>query len=202
MLPTGSGNLRSLVSALDEVGHSVASFQDEHDLARVKKVVIPGVGSFKLAMAHILLQGLLLRIKEYVESGGHVLGICIGMQLLAERGLEHGDQEGLGLVAGTVKPFRGNSLGGVLETHVGFNNLNIVKPESALLKSVSPADYFYFTHSFFLPAGSTPHIAAVANNGVDIAAVIDINNQIFGTQFHPEKSQGAGLRILENFVSA
>ena len=202
ILPTGSGNLSSLIGAIGAVGHSCESFSEQHDQKKVRKLIIPGVGSFAFAMKTLQARGLLPRISEYVESGGHVLGICLGMQLLAERGLENSDESGLGLIQGTVKPFRGNSSGGALETHVGFNNLNIINSVSPLLKGVDASDDFYFTHSFFLPGHSNSHIAATANNGVELAAVVDKGNQIFGTQFHPEKSQRQGLRILENYVSA
>ena len=191
-----------MISALGAVGHSCESFSDQHDQKKVRKLVIPGVGSFAFAMRTLKARGLLTRLSEYVESGGHVLGICLGMQLLAERGLENSDESGFGFVKGTVKPFRGNSSGEGLDTHVGFNSLKIINSGSPLLKGVDSSDDFYFTHSYFLPGDSNSHIAATANNGVELAAVVDRDNQVFGTQFHPEKSQRQGLKILKNYVSA
>jgi glutamine amidotransferase len=202
LLPTGSGNLRSLVGALEEIGHSAANFEDEFDFNKVNKVIIPGVGSFAAAMRHLQANGLEQRIKDYVESGRQVLGICLGMQILAERGMEHGEQAGIGLISGTVMPFRGTVIGEFSETHVGFNNLEIVNPRSSLLKGVSSLDDFYFTHSFYLSPTKNDDVAAFAQNGVPIAAVVDRDGQVFGTQFHPEKSQSQGLRILKNFVAA
>lgn len=202
ILPTGSGNISSLAGALAELGHTVANFQDELDLKSVRKILIPGVGSFALAMGYLRAHGLIQKTKEYVESGGQVLGICLGMQILAEMGFEHGEHCGFGFVGGTVLPFRGNTGGDVSETHVGFNNLEIQNLESNLLRGVSSSDDFYFTHSFFLSSNSSSDVAALSHNGVAIAAVIDKNNQVFGTQFHPEKSQSQGLRILKNFVDA
>lgn len=202
ILPTGSGNISSLAGAMSELGHTVANFQDELDINKVRKVLIPGVGSFALAMDYLRAHGLVQKTKEYVESGGQVLGICLGMQILAEKGLEHGEHLGFGFIGGAVLPFRGNTDGNVSETHVGFNNLEITNSESNLLRGVSSMEDFYFTHSFFLSPVSSSHVAALSHNGVSIAAVIDKNNQIFGTQFHPEKSQHQGLRILKNFVDA
>ena len=202
ILPTGSGNISSLAGAMSELGNTVANFQDELDINKVRKVLIPGVGSFALAMDYLRAHGLVQKTKEYVESGGQVLGICLGMQILAEKGLEHGEHLGFGFIGGAVLPFRGNTDGNVSETHVGFNNLEITNSESNLLRGVSSMEDFYFTHSFFLSPVSSSHVAALSHNGVSIAAVIDKNNQIFGTQFHPEKSQHQGLRILKNFVDA
>ena len=99
------------MGALQEIGHSVANFQDEFDPSKVNKVIIPGVGSFAVAMRHLQANGLVQRLKDYVESGGQVLGICLGMQILAQRGVEHGEQAGIGFVTGTVMPFRGNVIG-------------------------------------------------------------------------------------------
>lgn len=199
-IPTGSGNLSSLQGALRELGHTLGSFEEETDQKKIRKVLIPGVGSFGQAMQHFEAHGIVPRLSDYVDSGGHVLGICLGMQLLAHRGLEHGSRPGLGFVSGTVKPFRGNSSDETLETHVGFNNLTILDAESPLLRGINSFDDFYFTHSYFLSSDDSSHSAALANHGVDLVAVIDKDNQIFGTQFHPEKSQQQGLRVLDNFV--
>ena len=173
---------------------------DQTDLGKIRKVLIPGVGSFGEAMYHLEAQGTRSRLNDYVASGGHVLGICLGMQLLAERGLENGSRPGLGFISGTVKPFRGNAPNETLDTHVGFNNLNILDVDSSLLKGVTPFDDFYFTHSYYLSPEDSSHVAAIANHGAKLVAVVDKDNQIFGTQFHPEKSQKQGLRLLDNFV--
>jgi len=202
VIPTGSGNLSSIEGALRELGHTLEGFLDQTDPRKIKKVLIPGVGSFGKAMLYLENQGVVARLNDYVNSGGHVLGICLGMQLLAEHGLENGSRAGLGFIRGTVIPFRGNSNNEVLETHVGFNNLEILDSESTLLAGIKPSDDFYFTHSYFLAPGAGSHSVAICDAGVKLVAAVDRDNQIFGTQFHPEKSQRQGLKIIDNFVRA
>jgi len=195
----GSGNIHSIRNALEMVGASVLVTCEPDDLRDCSHLVLPGVGAFSQCISNLRASGIEESIREEVlVNGKPFYGICVGMQVLAREGHEFGVFEGLGWINGVVKRFE-------LETttfkipHVGWNDLVVLR-DSPLFEGIPSNDRtFYFTHSYHLVAEEPELVAATCDHGLDFTAAIQKDN-IFATQFHPEKSQENGLRLLENFV--
>ena len=188
------GNLGNVKKAFEFIGAQAQIAARREDIRKADKLVLPGVGAFGKAMANLRRNGLHKLITEMAEKNIPLLGICLGMQLLMESGQEGGNIKGLGLIPGKVKKFE-------LELkvpHIGWNQLNI-RNGSTLLKAVPDRSYFYFVHSYFTEPEDAGHILCTTDYGVEFVSGIGRDN-IFGFQFHPEKSQNNGLRILQNFV--
>jgi glutamine amidotransferase len=202
----GSGNLRSVAKAL-ELAASEIPGQSEvivtGDAAVVSKadyIVLPGVGAFGDCVAGLVkLDGMIDALNDAVISGGRpFLGICVGMQLMADRGIEHGEHAGLGWIGGDVLPIE--PVGELLKIpHMGWNELQVATEDHPVLKSVSSGTHAYFVHSFSIRCSDDGNVLATTDYGGDITAVIGRDNMI-GTQFHPEKSQATGLALLKNFL--
>lgn len=194
----GMGNIQSVRNAFAHLGHDVAESGGPDEIAAADKLVLPGVGSFREA-AKRLEGGLRDALKEAVETRGRpILGICLGMQLLAEHGTEHGETEGLGWIAGSVVEIPRTDASLRLP-HVGWNALAVVVPSCPLMAGVDDGADCYFVHSYYLKADNPEDVVANTDYGSRITAAVARNN-VFGTQFHPEKSQPAGLAILDNFA--
>jgi glutamine amidotransferase len=191
----GMGNLRSVAKAFEHVGVAAAISADPGELAAAKALVLPGVGAFPEAMREIGRRGIGEPIRERAEAGTPVLGICLGMQLLFESSAEHGGAEGLGLLPGTVEPLAAS---GLKLPHIGWAHLAI-ELDSELMAGVADGEPFYFVHSLAARPAAGDLIATAAY-GRPFAAVVGRGN-VFGTQFHPEKSSAAGLRMLANFAA-
>lgn len=193
----GSGNLRSVAKAFERVGSNVIVTSDAGILKSASHIVLPGVGAFADCMAGLAaLPDMLDSLHEQViVKKKWFLGICVGMQMLFERGHEHGIHKGLGWLKGDVIPLSSEPL---KIPHIGWNELKI-KRESPLLAGVKDGDHAYFVHSYYAKLEDASQLLASVEYGEDIAAIVGKDN-IFGTQFHPEKSQKTGLMILENFV--
>lgn len=193
----GSGNLMSVRFALQNVGAEVRNCQAPGDFADVDRVVLPGVGAFAACMKHLRESGLLPALTKVVfEDKKPFLGICLGMQVLAGRGEEGGPEQGLGWIAGEVtrlKPTDGSRV-----PHVGWNEVKF-RPESPLFEGVPANSEFYFTHSYAFRCQDEAAIDATSDHGGTFVAAVRWRN-VFATQFHPEKSQKSGLRVLSNFV--
>lgn len=194
----GLGNLRSATRGLERAGAHVLVTSDPAEYDRADGLVLPGVGAFKSGMQNM--QGKKKALYEAVEEGTPVLGICLGMQMLlttSEEGQhEGGPTDGLDLLRGRVKRFEVDRAPTRLKVpHMGWNRIQITQ-ENALVRGVGGA-YVYFVHSYYTEAGY--HTIATSEYGIPFAAVVASDN-VFGTQFHPEKSSAAGLRILRNFV--
>ena len=194
----GLGNLRSVTRGLERAGAQAEVTSEASQLARADGLVLPGVGAFKSGMRNIKdKKRALLRA---VDEGTPVLGICLGMQMLLtasdEGQRESGPVEGLNLLTGHVKRFNFGATSEKLKIpHMGWNRLDVVK-ENALVQGANGA-YAYFVHSYYVEPGE--HTVATSNYGTAFAAVVASGN-VFGTQFHPEKSSSAGLQMLKNFV--
>jgi imidazole glycerol-phosphate synthase subunit HisH len=193
----GSGNLRSVAKAFERVASNVVVSSDVSLLESANHIVLPGVGAFADCMSGLSsLPDMLDVLNEQVRVRGKwFLGVCVGMQMLFENGYEHGIHKGLGWLKGDVVPITSPTL---KIPHMGWNNLQI-KQKSALLKNVDNGDHAYFVHSYHAKLVDDSHLLAVTEYGGDITAIVGKDN-IFGTQFHPEKSQKLGLQIIENFV--
>ncbi|MFA5145297.1 MAG: imidazole glycerol phosphate synthase subunit HisH [Candidatus Omnitrophota bacterium] len=194
----GMGNIHSVQKALQLVGAKTIVTNSPKDIQAADKAVLPGVGAFDDAMQELEKQGLVPVLNEYAVNKKPLLGICLGMQLLFEKSEEAKKSRGLGLLKGSVRKFEESS--GVKIPHMGWNQLKVVLGECPLLKGVEGGAYVYFCHSYY-PQPLDKGISAVNTDyGIDFTSVVWRDN-IYGVQFHPEKSQKAGLKMLENFVN-
>jgi imidazole glycerol-phosphate synthase subunit HisH len=197
----GSGNLRSAAKAFEHVGgHDVLVTARAEDVLAADRVVLPGVGAFGDCRRGLLaLDGMLDALEEAViRNGRPFLGICVGMQLMATRGLEHGSQDGFGWIDGDVVAIAPDDPT-LKIPHMGWNNLSS-DSDHALLAGLGPEPHMYFVHSYHLAAKQSGQVLATADYGGAITAIVGRDN-IVGTQFHPEKSQALGLRLIENFLN-
>lgn len=201
LIDYGIGNLRSVQKALAAAGATVVLSADPADIARAEKLVLPGVGAFGDGMAGLRDGGWLPPLLEAVGRGVPLLGICLGMQLLFERSDEAPGVPGLGLLPGEVRRFpadlSGPDGGRLKVPHTGWNQLWPLAP-SPLLAGLEAGAFAYFNHAYYCFQSSND-VLAESDYGFRFAAVVGRGN-LFGVQFHPEKSQAVGLRILQNFV--
>jgi glutamine amidotransferase len=206
LIDYGSGNLRSAAKALERAagetgrGQRIVVTDDPGAVAAADRLVLPGVGAFADCMQGLSARpGLLSAMTQAaLEQGRPFLGICVGMQLLADRGLEHGAHDGLGWIAGEVVRLRPADPA-LKVPHMGWNALDALAPHP-VLAGLDPGSYCYFVHSYHFLAVETDEVLATTDYGGPMAAVVGRDN-LAGTQFHPEKSQAAGLRLLANFLA-
>lgn len=189
----GRGNLRSVEKALEKSGFKAKVLAVPEQMEDVRGVILPGVGAFADAMAALDEGGWLEPMQKHVRAGKPFLGICLGMQLLFETGEEHGQHRGLGFLKGKVVKFPP----GLKIPHMGWNTLDIISP-GVLLQDIPQGACFYFVHSYLVLPEEKDCIAATCDYGLDFPAVAGRDN-IWGAQFHPEKSGPWGLAILNNF---
>jgi imidazole glycerol-phosphate synthase subunit HisH len=196
----GMGNLWSVISALDFLGANPYVSSNSADILKADAILLPGVGSFRLAMQTLTNKNLDEAIKEAVLiKQRKILGICLGFQMLAESSTEDGMTAGLGFIPGPVESFGAQELEGKKLPHIGFNQV-AVPSFSSLFNGFRAAEDFYFVHSYRLLPQALPGQKATCNYGVDFLAAYEHEN-VFGAQFHPEKSQTNGLRLLASFWS-
>jgi len=193
LIDYGMGNLRSVSKALEKVGFSVKVSSDPEEVKKAEVLVLPGVGAFRDAMENLRKLGLLKEILRHIERGKPYMGICLGLQLLFERSYEFGETEGFGVLEGEVVLLPPK----VKVPHIGWNQLWKQKP-SDLLNGIKEGEYFYFVHSYHVVPKRRDIVLTTTDYGIDFVSSIEYEN-IFAVQFHPEKSQKAGLRLLENF---
>ena len=198
LIDAGTGNLRSVQKALETIGANVERTDDPQKVLSGKRVVLPGVGAFGDFMSGLQAQGLEDAVKEIATRGVPLLGICVGMQALFDVGEEMGEHAGLGLFAGKVVRFA-ESLS-VKIPHTGWNQVEVQK-EAPLFIGINVGAYVYFNHSYYCQAWNSSDVIGTTDYGLSYACAVQREN-IFGVQFHPEKSQTAGLRILKNFLEA
>ena len=203
----GLGNLLSVRRGLEHCGATVTVTSDPDTILSAPRVVLPGVGAFAHGMAELRSQGLDIIVRKVVAQGSILLGICLGMQMLFDGSVEFGNTEGLGIIPGNVVPVPSITTNGFSQKipHIGWNNL--VSPpgfenwEETLLQEVTPGEAVYFVHSFMAePDDENCRLADTYYDGCRITAVLCKEN-IYGCQFHPEKSGPRGLKILETFLS-
>jgi glutamine amidotransferase len=198
LIDAGTGNLRSVQKALESVGANVERTDDPKKVLSGKKVILPGVGAFGDFMSGLRVRGLEDAVKGVATRGVPLLGICVGMQALFEVGEEMGGHKGLGLLEGKVVRFD-ESLG-VKIPHTGWNQVE-AKKEALLFNQVKDGAYVYFNHSYYCQPRNSSDGVARTDYGIKYACAV-VRDNIFGVQFHPEKSQTVGLQILKNFVEA
>lgn len=192
----GVGNLFSLVQSIRAIGADAIVTSDPQELRRADKLLLPGVGAFGDAAQKLAESGLGIVVVDEAKNGKPLLGICLGMQLLFEEGYEYGCHKGLGLICGSVRPIM-NVIPDILKIpHMGWNSLDIRKP-SKILSRVNQGECVYFVHSYYA-TDCDDAVVATAEYGVPLTAAVEKGN-IFGCQFHPEKSGKVGLEILRAF---
>ena len=192
----GVGNLFSLCSSLERISAEAVITSDPEIIAKADKLILPGVGAFADAAQKLRDSGLDLAIKQQVEAGKEIMGICLGMQMLFEKSYEFGEHQGLGLLKGSVIPMKGTIPAGLKIPHIGWNALHFSK-DSKLLRHVKEGDCVYFVHSFYA-ADCDDSVIATAEYGKELTAAVQQGN-VMGCQFHPEKSGQVGLNILRAF---
>lgn len=192
----GVGNLFSLKCSFQRIGAEITVTKDPEEIRKADKIVLPGVGAFKDAADKLREDGLDSLIKELAGGGKPLLGICLGMQMLFEKSYEYGEHQGLGLIKGSVKPIEIIDPDVYKVPHIGWNALKLTK-ESPLFKYIKEGDCVYFVHSYH-GADCREATIATAEYGIDVTAAV-MKDNVFGTQFHPEKSGNVGLGILRAF---
>ncbi|HVM32192.1 MAG TPA: imidazole glycerol phosphate synthase subunit HisH [bacterium] len=190
----GVGNLHSVAKALEKVGAKTRVTTDWQDVGKAEGVVLPGVGAFKDSMDGLHRSDLGKAVRGFIATGKPFLGVCVGLQMLFSVGEEFGLTQGLGVFPGRVVKFTAAPK----VPHMGWNQIAIQKKDNPLLKGVKDGDYVYFVHSYYVQPENDSIVATKTSYGQDFTSMVWEKN-VFGTQFHPEKSQTVGLKIYENF---
>lgn len=193
----GVGNLFSLVSSFRAVGCEVEVTGEKEKIAAAEKIVLPGVGAFRDARNKLKESGLDRILCEKAASGTPILGVCLGMQLLYEKSYEYGEWEGLGLIKGEIRPIADFVPQELKIPHMGWNALHFTEPKHPLFRYLEEGDHVYFVHSYSAVRCEESIIASAEYGGTVTAACADKN--VYGCQFHPEKSGTVGLKILKAF---
>ncbi len=194
------GNLRSVQKAFELLGVEAKIIQSPADIRRADKLILPGVGAFADAIAILESSGQADAIKDFISTQRPMLGICLGMQLLMEKGYEDGEHTGLGIVPGDCIRFTVDQPPASLKVpHMGWNGVQ-TQGQFALFRGITPGTHYYFVHSYFVRPLDSRHIAATSDYGGEFTAAICKDN-VMAVQFHPEKSQAAGRMILKNFAA-
>ena len=193
----GVGNLFSLRSSLIAIGADAIVSSDPKELHRADRILLPGVGAFGDAAQKLQSSGLAEFLKEEASYGKPLLGICLGMQLLFEKSFEYGEHEGLGLLPGQIRPIAEVIPKDLKIPHIGWNALHFEKTDCPLFRYLKEGDHVYFVHSYYA-ADCKDALVATADYGAPLTAAVAKDN-VFGCQFHPEKSGNVGLKILRAF---
>ena len=194
----GVGNLFSLKSSFSAIGAKAVVTSSAEELEKADSIILPGVGAFRDASEKLKNSGLENTVVALAKSGKPLMGICLGMQLLFEKSYEYGEHKGLGLIGGEIRPIESVVPNGFKIPHIGWNSLEIKKP-SPIFENVNNGEYVYFVHSYYA-ADCDKSVTAVSDYGAKLTAAVQSGN-IFGCQFHPEKSGETGLKILRSFVA-
>jgi glutamine amidotransferase len=190
----GMGNLRSVLKAFEAVGAQARVTSKIEDILKAEKVVLPGVGAMRPAMQKLRELALTGPIRKVIQDGRPFLGICLGMQLLFDRSSEGGFSEGLKILQGSVERFTELKV-----PHMGWNQIKIQPAGNQMFKGLSSGENVYFCHSYFVKPQDVSIAAGITHYGIDFVSAV-VRDNIWGVQFHPEKSQKAGLQILKNFA--
>lgn len=192
----GVGNLHSIKSALDKLSIENKVSNLKEDIEKADALILPGVGAFGDAIKSLENTGLIPDIKKFTEGGKPLLGICLGAQLLYEKSYEHGEYEGLGLLKGSIVPMKDDLTKKLKVPHMGWNKL-IFKKDNPVLKYVSEGESVYYVHSYYIKSQGEEYVA-VSEYDIEIPGIVNKGN-VYGMQFHPEKSGSTGLNLLKAF---
>ena len=193
----GVGNLFSLSRSLAYVGADVCVTGDREKIKRAEKIILPGVGAFGDAIKKLSVAGLVGGLVMEAKKGKPILGICLGMQLLFDKSFEYGEHTGLGLIKGEIRPIADKIEKNLKVPHIGWNSLEFTEKKSELFKYIHDGDFVYFVHSYYA-ADCEESVIANAEYGAKLTAAVQ-NGNVYGCQFHPEKSGKTGLAILRAF---
>ena len=193
----GMGNQRSVLNAFEAIGAPAELVAEPADVLRAERIVLPGVGAFRDAIAALRERGLAQAVRDAAAAGRPILGLCLGMQLLATRSREFGEHDGLGLIGGSVE--RISTEPGLRIPHVGWNDLEVRRAD-AILGGLGPEPTFYYVHSYEFVADDPETVTGVTDYGRAVTATVGSGN-VFGVQFHPEKSAADGLALLRGFAA-
>jgi glutamine amidotransferase len=195
----GMGNLRSVQKAFERIGESARISSDVSEIAQAERLVLPGVGAFRDAIAAIRRADLTNVIRDHILEDRPFLGICLGLQMLFDVSFEDGQHEGLGVIPGVVQRFQLPPEFKI--PHMGWNQLDVTyQPNHGLLQNLGSAPWFYFVHSYHVVPSDRSWIAAETDYGVPFVSAVARGN-VMATQFHPEKSQANGMALLKNFLA-
>lgn len=192
----GGGNEMSMINTLNRIGVDLVFSSDIQEIRKCSNIILHGVGTFESTMNAIDKSVGIDNLKQLMVSGVPIMGVCVGMQILTEVGLEFGNHEGLNVFPGKTVPLERAPM----LPHVGWNNLNLMSNDCPILSGIDPTMDFYFVHSYVVDLIDKGYIKAESNYGSSFAAVIQKNN-VFGVQFHPEKSHDPGNLVLQNFLT-
>ncbi len=194
----GVGNLFSLKSSFEYIGEKTIVTSDKGQIKSADRIILPGVGAFGDAAEKLSESGLGELIIEEAQKGKPIMGICLGMQLLFDKSYEYGDHKGLGLIKGEIRPIAEVVPRKYKIPHIGWNKLHFTKEKSRLFRYINEGDYVYFVHSYY-GTGCKDSLLATTEYGAELTAAVGKKN-VFGCQFHPEKSGDTGLKILKAFA--
>jgi glutamine amidotransferase len=192
----GMGNLRSVQKGFEKIGANAAISRDPMKIRDAEKLVLPGVGAFPECMKNLNSFGLVAPILDFMKSDRAFLGICLGLQLLFDESEEFGLNAGLKIIPGKVRAFDRNM--GLKIPHMGWNQVNFQK-QVPIFNDIPDGSWFYFVHSYYVDPLNSEDIAAKTNYGIDFTCAVSRGN-LYALQFHPEKSQDNGLKVLSNFA--
>lgn len=192
----GMGNLRSVQKGFEKVGSRAIISRDPEEIRNAPRLVLPGVGAFPECMKNLSRLNLIEPILEFIQSGRPFLGICLGLQLLFDESEEFGMHEGFKVIRGRVKAFSREM--GLKIPHMGWNEVSF-RDDAPIFRGIPDGSYFYFVHSYYVLPEETSDVAGETEYGITFTCAVARDN-IFAVQFHPEKSQGNGLKILANFA--
>ena len=190
----GMGNLKSVLNAFSKLGADITVSGDPRRVEEASAIVLPGVGAFGKCMENLEARGLAAAIRDHIAGGKRYLGICLGMQILFESSEETPGVRGLGIIKGTVPRFTGS----VKVPHMGWNSITLLK-ESPIFTGIQSGDFFYFVHSYYCAPVNGDVIATTTDYDRPFASSVE-SGTLFACQFHPEKSQRVGLKLLKNFL--
>ena len=197
LIDAGTGNLHSVFHTLLSITDQIVISDKPEDIQKAERIIMPGVGAFSGFMQDLKQKNLITPINEFIQKGNILLGICVGMQALFDNSEEDGNHPGLGILSGSVELFL--NLNDLKIPHTGWNQLWF-QEETPLLHGIQKGDYVYFNHSYYCLPTHPANIAATTDYGKDFCSVVQKEN-VFGVQFHPEKSQKVGLQLLNNFIN-